>query len=457
MKIQLNEKAAIYFNEKVKEFLYELKPDTTKNRDQAKVESSASHVFVSDHFTDKNIINISSVGYVDNLSGKQVARYFLVDKTPIGLDQEFYADFVKFAESLHRKKEINKLLSLEFIIDCTFEWFENRYKGLLHEDIDLVEFLLQKAEKAIKRTKISIPISFLSIEKPFEIGNITFEYFRTEFFDRYINYTKSKAQKSDSFNLDNFKIFERNFRKKYQGAVFSSISLEAEQRKCVETARSETEKALMVLRFFSPSTFLPQIPCYFGIMGQTDIPKNHVFIFENEIPLIREEIEEMRMHIWSISHREFEKLRKLGIEIPSDLIIKQNPSEFETLILNSMSLFGRSLTSDNYQDKIVYSLVSIETLLLQNQSEPIQSNVGLRLSFLTESKSEKRKDVKDLINRAYKTRSSYIHHGKIGENWEILEKLQHLIWTAIRNALISKDRFKTQNDFLDYIENLILT
>ena len=56
-----------------------------------------------------------------------------------------------------------------------------------------------------------------------------------------------------------------------------------------------------------------------------------------------------------------------------------------------------------------------------------------------------------------KIRSSYVHHGKIGENWEILEQLQHLIWTGIRNILISKESFNTQKDFLDQIEELILT
>jgi hypothetical protein len=452
MKIKLHENAKKDFNERMKEFLYELKPDKTKKQKHVKIESSASHAFVSGNFTDKEIINISSKGYIDNLSGKQIARYFIADNTPIGLGQESYSAFVKVAETFHRRKEISPLLSLEFIIDCTFEWFEYMYKGLVSADKDFVDFLVQKAEKAIKKLKVSIPISFLSIEKPFKIGNITFEYFKTEFFNSYINHFKSKAQKSEGFN-----IFERNFRNRYQGMVFASISLEAEQERCIEIARFETERALMVLRFFSPSTFIPIIPCYFGIMGQTDIPKSYVFIFENEIPTVDEGTADRRKYVWPISHKGFEELKKLGIGIASDLIRKQNPSEFENLIINSMSLFGKSLTSNNYQDKIVYLLISIETSLLLNQSEPIQSNVGLRLSFLTESEPKKRKAVKALINEAYKIRSSYIHHGKIVEDWELLKRLQHVIWTAIKNMLINKDKFKTQKNFLDYVEKLILT
>lgn len=457
MKIQINEKAAKHFNSKVVEFLYELKPDTTKRKQRVDVESSASHVFESFHLTEKDIIEISSLGYSDPLSGKKVARYFVFDKKHIGLNESSYAAFLKLAESFYKRKEIKSFLSLDFIIDCVFDWFERKYKGILLADNEFIEFIVEKAEKSIKKRKVSIPISFISIQEPFKIGKITFEYFRKEFFDKYINKKKSNAQESAEFNSSNFNIFERNFRKKYQGVVFASMSLEAERRRCIEIAKSETEKAIMVLRFFSPSTFLPQIPCYFGMMGQRDLPRDHAFIFENEIPEVHESILERRMCYWPISRRKFEELRELGIEIASDLIIKTNPSAFEKLILNSMSLFGRSLTFNNYQDKIVYSLVSIETFLLQTQSEPIQSSVGLRLAFLAESNREKRKDVKNLINRAYKIRSSYIHHGRIGEDWQILENLQHLIWTAIRNALIMKDRFQTQKEFLDHIEDLILT
>ena len=231
------------------------------------------------------------------------------------------------------------------------------------------------------------------------------------------------------------------------------------QQRCIEIAKLQIEKALTVLRFFSPSAFLPEIPCYFGIMGQTDIPKSHYFVFENEdeIPLVQEGIDERRMHSWSISAHEYSELYKMGLRLASNLIFKEDHTQFEDSVLNSMYLFGRALTSREFQDKIVYALVSIETLLLQNQSEPIQSNVGLRLAFLSESEPQKRKNVKETINKAYKFRSSYIHHGKIGEDWELLKVLQHTIWTAIRNALVSVDRFKTRKEFLDYIENMILS
>jgi Apea-like HEPN len=459
MKITLDINAEKHFNEKILGFLYELKPDKTQDETPIRHESSASHVFISDHLTEKDNIKIISWGYVDNLSGRQVGRYFFVGNVPIGLDQKSYAEFDRFIDDLYRKREINSLISKLFIYDCVFEWFGKKYTGALQIESDLISFLKEKAEGSIKKYKISLPVSFLSIEKPFNVGNVLFDYFKKDFCDRYINCAKLTASKQDKFDENEFKIFETRFRKKYQGVVFASITIEGEQQRCIEIAKVQVEKALTVLRFFSPSAVLPQIPSYFGIMGQTYIPKNHYFIFEDEdnIPSIQEGTDERRMHIWSISTSDFIEINKLGLGLASNLIIKKDSTEFEDLILSSMHLFGRSLISREFQDKIVYALVSIETLLLQNQTEPIQSNVGLRLAFLTESKPQKRKNVKETINEAYKLRSSYIHHGIISEDWELLKDLQHIIWTAIMNALFSVDRFKTSKEFLDHIEQVILS
>ena len=455
---KLHEKAEKYFNEKADDFLYELKPDPDRQKKHkvSNRESSASHVFVSKHLTDKDIIEFTSTGYVNGF-GRQVSRYFFVDELSIGLDENGYSRFEKFAETIYKKREFNSGLSLGFIKDCGFEWFEKQYKGIISGDVKFLNFLTEKSKKAVRSHRISVPISFISIEKHFKIGNIAFEYFTKEFFDKYISYAKGKAQESPNFNENDFQTFEVRIRKRYQGVVFGSITIEAEKQRCIELAKAETEKALMVLRFFSPSAFLPEIPCYFGIMGQTDLPKKYFFIFDNHIPEIQEGIDERSRYIWPISAREIYEFDKLGFHVASNLITKENPNELESLILNSMFLFGRSLTSRDYQDKIVYALVSVETLLLQNQSEPIQSSVGLRLAFLTESEAEKRKSVKDLINRAYKIRSSYIHHGRKGQDWDLLQKLQHTIWTATRNILMSKNRYTTQKDFLDYLERLILS
>ena len=456
MKMKLQEKANKYFNTKAGEFLYQLKPDPKKGKDQQEVESSSSHVFVSKHFSQNDIISINSLGYVNGF-GQQRARYFIVNDIPIGLDEEAYGLFEQFAENLYENKEINSVLSLEFVKDCAFSWFEKQYKGQISRDDKFITFLTEKAEKEIRNYKISIPISFISIQQPFKVGNVIFEYFKTSFFDEYLAHSKAIYEKSPNFDESDFKMYEVRLRKKYQGVVFAFMNVTAEKSKSIEIVKAETEKALMVLRFLSETAFLPGIPCYFGIMGQTNLPEKYYFIFEDHFPEIQQGVDESRNYIWSISDRQLSLLKKIGLDQASDLITKENRSDLENILMTSMSLFSRSLTSRDFQDKIVYMLVAVETLLLQNESEPIQSNIGIRLAFLTKSDVEGRRRTKELIRNAYKIRSSYIHHGKTKYDMDLLQELQHSVWTAIHNALMLRGRFTTQTDILDYLEKLVLS
>lgn len=208
-------------------------------------------------------------------------------------------------------------MSLGFIRDCGFEWFEKQYKGIISRDVKFLNFLTEKAKEAVRSHRISVPISFISIEKPFKIGNIVFEYFTKEFFDKYISYARRKAQEFPNINENDFQTFEVRIRKRYQGVVFGSIIIEAEKQRCIELAKAETEKALMVLQFFSPSAFLPEIPCYFGIMGQTDLPRKYFFIFDNHIPEIQEGTDEHSKYIWPINAREIYEFNKLGLDVAS--------------------------------------------------------------------------------------------------------------------------------------------
>jgi len=215
--------------------------------------------------------------------------------------------------------------------------------------------------------------------------------------------------------------------------------------------------ALMILRFFSPTTFIPEIPSYFGRMGQIDIPKDYVFIFNDTFPDIIEKSSEMKKFTWPIYEKELRIFYNIGLKKASDLIIKSDYSDLEKLLINSIFLFSRDVTAREFHDKLVFILVSIETLLLQNSTEPIQINIGQRLAFLTSEKTNDRKRVMELIKEAYSLRSSFVHHGISKPNLTLLQEIQHIVWTALRNVLVLLDKFDNQKSLIDYIQELNLS
>jgi hypothetical protein len=460
MKIKLNENAERYFNEKLESFLLKLALDKTPKRVFKKVESSDAHYYIAANITKEDVVEFTSKGYVSNITGEQIARYFAIDGgESVGFDQNAYAELVPIVESLYKKKEINKFLSRSFLYDCVFKWFEEKYKGKIDNDTDFISYLKEKSEIAINKYTIYLPISFLSIQKPFEVGKVMFNYMTRLFCDKYLNNVKEKMIKHGNFDEKNYQKFEERFRTKYQGTVFGRITIEAEQDRSVQSAKLLVGKALEVLRFFSPSAFVPEIPCYFCVMGQVDIPKSHYFVFKNNenLPTAHEGIDERRMHRWYLGVNEFSRISGMGLGQAANLFFKKNLTDFEKSILNSMHLFNRALTSREFQDKIVFVMVSAENLFLRNTSSPIQDTVGTNLAFFSETDTQKRKDVLDTVKRAYIIRSQFLHHGKEKENWELLKNLQHIVWTAIINAMFSSNRLKSRDEFFEYIKNLIFS
>jgi hypothetical protein len=331
-----------------------------------------------------------------------------------------------------------------------FKWIEDRYKGSVSQSKTFIDHLISSSENDIKEYKVSIPISFLFIQAPFIIGKVTFEFFAIDFFDELEAHLKTFNQND---NTEGFK----KFRKKYQGVVFASTSIIAEQEKAVELAIQETEKALMVLRLLSPTTYIPQIPSYFGRMGFTHVPISHCFIFADKFPIVKESVAVKSDFNLKVNSEDLNMMKLGGLDYLSQLISKSDPNEFERLLLNSISIFTKGIVSSDLQDKFVFSLASIETLLLADSSEPIQHSVGLRLAFGASRSREERKQIIQLVKRAYTIRSSYLHHGKASSDMGVLTGLQHTIVTALRNIMMNSSRFSNQAQLIDFIENMILS
>lgn len=453
---KLPPKAIDYFESKLNDLLLELKPRRKRDRTKPLEESSLSHVFVRD-VNPSDIISFSSLGSFDGL-GNELSRYFMTDTVEVGLEGEEYSHFQQLMEKLYQKENINSIVSLKFLENSAFDWFERQYKGQISRQAGFIEFLTQAMESSKRTYKISIPISFLAIQEPFKVGNVVFEYYKEEFFNEYLAHAQEAARRSANFDEANFKIGEEGFRKKYQGLVFASVQVTAERTRGIEIATDEAEKALMVLRFFSPTAFLPEVPCYFGIMGQTHLPAHHYFLFWNRSMESNEGIADSRDFIWHIEKNRFSQLNlEKPLHEATELMAKKKLSNLEMSLINSIHSFGRSLASPAFHDRIVYMTVAAETLLLQNETEPILSNLSRRLAFLAERGAQRRKEATEVIRDAYKVRSSYIHHGKVKQDMDVLRKFQHIVWPAITNTLNLRHRLSTQKELCDYLEDLIMS
>ena len=446
----LNKEAIEYFNNSAQELLLLLKPYKLQEKGNENL-SSISHTY-SEDVSDK-IIGIKNIMSKDGL-GNIKSRHFKYGNGFIGLADDSYQSFIKLVKALLKKRKIEFFLSQKYLENIIFEWFEREYKGIISKETTFIQYFEKRSKAEIKNYKISIPLIYISIHKPFQLGNVQYDFLNKEYFDSLVNIITKNKTESETLEDIEKRVF--NLRKEYQGIVLATMNINAEREKAIEKTIEIVDYHIKLFKCFSTTTFLPEIPTYFDRKGHASIPMTYVLLFEAENPIEFSWIDENKDFDFMIDNETIESFSTLGYTKAFELINKDKRSELENTFINMISLFSKSISSIDFQDKLVYSLVALEILLLKNDTEPIQNSVGIRLAFLTRKDVDERRDVIKIVKECYKIRSSYIHHGKIRSEYILLQQLQLLVWQSIINLIRSIDRFKNQTEFVEYIEGLIL-
>ena len=257
--------------------------------------------------------------------------------------------------------------------------------------------------------------------------------------------------------VDPITIFLKRIRKDYQGKVFIQLTLSGEKELCIQKTKNKIKSLVSILQFYSAVAFAPLIRCNIGAMGQIFVPEDHLFVESAE------DMHEMHKSIPGQSGRmeylDAEALRmhkKAGFFVVLGILNKKRKTRMEELILKCISIFSKGIIAPGMQEKLIFYLVALETLLLKDHNESIGRNVGLRLAHMIESDHKKKKKIVDLIPKAYEYRGKFIHHGIDEIDTKVLEEVQFHIWSAIYHAIINAVNYKSKEDLISYLENQIL-
>jgi hypothetical protein len=192
-------------------------------------------------------------------------------------------------------------------------------------------------------------------------------------------------------------------------------------------------------------------------MGHVNFPENHIFVFEDRFPSVEKSWVEKRDSNFKINNEYLHMVRENGLDIASKLLKKERLSDIEKMILNCIRIYSRGVSSNNYADKLIFSCVALETMLLLDSSEPVKHSVSYRMGFLYSSDIQKRREAINILRDAYKDRGKYIHHGR-SDNLDIntLKKFQIVVWTTIKNLLMMEDRFSSKAELIKYLNDRII-
>lgn len=446
MVINIHPSAASNFNTKAEELIGLIEEF---QKAEERKDSFPSDIHVAASITDKDIIGDIEVATSD-YQGNTIARFFHFNEKKFGLNEDNYGKLRDIAERLQSLPAIRSKLSCTFVEKTLFRWISKKHQKTDVQDL-FIEYLDSEAQIVVKKITSWIPIANLEVQCAFPISNSEIRPLSKSLIDKW----QSKVESLSGENKENaIKLFER-IRKDYQGLASIVTTIEAEPDYASDYALEEAQKITAVLGIFSGATLMPDIKCVSNIKGSENIAQSTIFFKNDEdnFQMSSSIIDRASAKYWRLGQREIIEIRKTGLDKISTLLASKSLNDFEKSVLNSVFLYSKSAFTADPVEKVVHMLSSLESILLKNENEPIQQNLAERIAVFTAKKLEERKFIIKTIKSVYGVRSRYLHHGHTSSELKLISDFMMQVWVFFIQLLANIDRFKSQGDFVNAIDD----
>lgn len=409
-----------------------------------------TEVHVSSTITEKDIIGDLQEKSSD-YRGNTVARFFIFEGVRYGLENESHKTLVDLAEQIQRLSAFRDRLSHDFIEEAIFKWLKNSFSKNVQEK-SFISALIVEAKEAVKPVTVYVPIANMVVQKPFSFCGIVI-----------CNITKSLVNEmaatvtsmNNEEQKNNAQAFFEKFRRDYQGYAAVEVKLDCEPKFANELAIMTAQRVTSFLGIYSGAMLMPDIKCICKIKGTENLAQSTtISIFKsNNISITHGILDRTSMRSWHISEMDIEEYAKCGLGVLSDIAVKEKPTEFESLILNTSTLYSKAAFTAEPLEKLVYILSALESTLLKNENEPIQQNLAERLAIFTSQELTERKSIVKAVKSVYGLRSRYLHHGHTSGELEGLSEFLLHVWIFYIKLLHASQSFTDKSEFLEAIDD----
>lgn len=378
-------------------------------------------------------------------AGMEYQRAFEAGGRVLTLAGEQYLNFRKLAESMQRSPGMRATVSLDTTISLLTEWLRDTTLGKTKETA--TDYVLSKARPQIAEYTIVMPLYTLFIEQPFEVGRILFRAVTAKEIDRWI---AAKSEEDDPVEVQRMGV---RWRHVYQGQGAAFITLTAEPIRAYEIARQEAEDALAMLQVFSIGMLVPGARCYWTLRGSESVEQFEFLALQGDlIKNGRSGFYNYRNSVGAISMALLDSLRSRGLDLASELLRIPKRNDFQEELLNALLIYSRAALQERLAEKLLYILVALESLLLRDEAESIQQNLGERVAFTIGGNVDERKDIIRATKEAYRLRSQFVHHGAKVDDLKAMEEFMIYAYAFFEKMLRAINIFPTKLRFLDTLE-----
>jgi hypothetical protein len=414
----------------------------------------ADPAFQSDLLPSATITEADVIGEITesdaDYRGRDVAKYFRHDGKRFGLDKADFQALADLAEAIQSLPALRSILSGTFVEQQLFGWIADRYK-LNPVPESFCAFLDAQSKDSVKSVTIWIPIANLEIEKAFPIASSQLLPLSSAIIS---GWTEKFPQTNPEARAAWSKTIDR-FRKDFQGRAAVQLKVSAEPQRALELAQEEADKATALLGIVSTAMHIPDIKCLSRPKGSEGMAIFNAILEGdyNNFNFNRSIVDKGSTRSWRMDAEEIRRARIDVIDQASAIIGEKTPTQFKKTILNALFLYANAAFTAEPVEKLVYILSSLESVLLRNETEPIQQNLGERMAVLLYSTLEARKEVIKTIRQIYGVRSQYLHHGHSRSELTEVRTFLGYAWWFFVQLLANSDRFSEKEKFLNAIDD----
>lgn len=446
--ISLPPQAKTHFDKVANSFISTLKPLPARPLPKPP-KGSIAHQKVTQITSDDFLgpVEPSQFDAFERLQGFEIHRADIHEFLP----QDAAEQLQNLADKIAIRNELEAYCDASYVRDHLIGWVRRRR---LQEPAETswIDDLQAHLNNDIYDQTILIPLDGIQIEVPFKLGRVSFNYFTKSDID-----AKLQQLPEGDPDLEEFRV---QFRKLYQGRVYTKFQCKAEKEYARKLAFRHTDKALEVLKLFNPASFEIRAQCFLCRMGQVIPPQWHAFLVlpNNGITLCEGiEFPHVRAYTFLINKALLNFIGHSQFRIADKLLSKTQLTDLEKRCLESISHFSHGVASVSPQDRLLHALVAVESLLLKDPNEPVQSNLGYRIALLTTSNLEERKKAKKDLLKGYTLRSQFVHHGVKLEDVQTANRVLSLCWDAMNAVVGLTPKFESKQALLDSLEDELLS
>ena len=457
MKPELHPEAAKNFEEKARGLLEAVAPETEPEPTEAPTDMFRPGGHVVATFDADELPNFSITGQSDRL-GRTTARYFEHEGRRYGLEGEQYQALARLSEAVQRTKAFRELVSTKWVEDRILDWMKAEFDGSAAPALG--DYLTERCEEDVREHELWFPVSHLSVESDLPFGNVVFRTITEDLMDKMVEDVQGAKEGRDATYAAQLDMRMTRERAELQGLATATVKVSAEPVRAYEVALRESERAVAALRIYQvAATTTPEVTSYCALLGRENVEGiKHLEMENNRIRTTSDQTVGNPVLHWHLSDHDVRNhTRSLGFGEVGKLLALGKRTRFQETLLDALLLYSRSTREKDIAGKLVYTFAAMESVLLRNDTEPIQQNVGERMAFINQSTAEKRRDVIRNYKSVYALRSKFVHHGHTIEERDTVWHFMIEAWALFTNLAKDSSRFATKEALIDYLEGMKLS